>query len=132
MQLGEESGHVPQTGKQITERREALHMTMAQLAEEAGVDPDTLSSWEHEVRRPRSTTVAAVMKALSRIEAEAGPLHVAPSRDTDPHVVTIRGTRGGDIDVVVSGPIGDIDKLAETVERLLRSTRGSDDQPQDD
>ena len=57
---------------------------------------------------------------FDRFEEETGSDR--PADTSSPHMVTIRGTRAGDVDVVVSGPIDDIDKLAETVERLLLAT----------
>src|SRR5689334_10955415 len=118
-------------GNHVRLRRERLGMDKSQLAREAGVSRETLAAIERGEGFRRST-LTKIEHALDEAEKEAGleaaPLPAPPaaqsgSATSDPHVVTIRGTRGGDIDVVVSGPIGDIDKLAETVERLLRSTR---------
>ena len=121
-----DSGPVSSEGDIVRRRRERLGMHKGELAEAAGVNRDTLAAIEAG-EGFRRVSLTKIERALDAAEQEAGigtpPLETpAPSEPATPHVVTIRSSRG-DIDVVVSGPIEDIDKLAATVERLLRSER---------
>jgi len=127
-----DSGAVSTEGDSVRRRREHLGMHKNELADAAGVSRDTLAAIEAG-EGFRRVSLTKIERALDAAEEEAGlgtppPRHPEPRDPREPHMVTIRGTRGGDIDVVVSGPIDDIDKLAETVERLLLATEPKKDQ----
>lgn len=117
-------GNVSDDGDRVRARRERLGLDKLHLAQEAGISRETLAAIE-DGKGFRRSSLTKIERVLEALEAEAGmdaqPANTA-AQPGDPHVVTIRGTRGGDIDVVVSGPIEDIDKLAATVERLLRTS----------
>lgn len=118
-------GSVSDDGDRVRARRERLGMAKNELADMAGVSRDTLAAIEAG-EGFRRTSLTKIERALDSIEQEVGidapPIAVPAPGASGPHVVTIRGTRGGDVDVVVSGSIDDIDKLAATVERLLLAT----------
>lgn len=102
-------------------------MTKSQLHRAVPISLDAIRSAE--ANTASDVTYGKLEAWFDAFEEEAG--HDVPARESpgDPHMVTIRGSRGGDIDVVVSGPVEDIDKLAATVERLLNAGR---DQAEDD
>lgn len=52
----------------LTMRRVALGLTQADLAELAGVSPDTLGRWEAGRRQPHPRNRAAVRRALRLVE----------------------------------------------------------------
>jgi len=123
-----EFGDMNEEGERVKARRERLGMEKIDLARAAGVHRNTLAALENGESYNRST-LRKVELALGEAEHEAGIDTPRPAASAgEPHMVTIRGTRGGDVDVVVSGPIEDIDKLAETVERLLLATEPKKDQ----
>jgi len=123
-----QSGGVSDDGERVKARRERLGLDKLHLAEQAGVSRETLAAIENGQGFRRST-LTKIERVLDALEEEAG-IGFPPARHepSEPHIVTIRGTRGGDVDVVVSGPIDDIDKLAETVERQLLATEKKKDQ----
>ena len=100
--------------------------SVRQLAEQSGVSRVAVTAAEE--GRASDETYDRLEAWLDRFEEETGanvkPAAAAPG----PHMVTIRGTRGGDVDVVVEGPIEDIDALAAVVERLLLATEKKKDQ----
>ena len=124
---------VSSEGDAVRRRREHLGMHKNELADAAGVSRDTLAAIEAG-EGFRRVSLTKIERALDAAEEEAGigaPPPPPQPRAGEPHMVTIRGTRGGDVDVVVSGPIDDIDKLAATVERLLLATeKKKDDEPE--
>jgi len=114
---------VSDDGDRVRRRRERLGIDKLHLAKEAGVSRETLAAVERGEGFRRST-LTKIERVLTALEEEAG-FGTSPPAELgagEPHMVTIRGTRAGDVDVVVSGPIDDIDKLAATVERLLLAT----------
>jgi len=123
---------VSSEGDAVRRRREHLGMHKNELADAAGVSRDTRAAIEAG-EGFRRVSLTKIERALDAAEEEAGIGAPPPPqpRAGEPHMVTIRGTRGGDVDVVVSGPIDDIDKLAATVERLLLATeKKKDDEPE--
>lgn len=115
-------------GKAIKARRLRHGIkSVRQLAEQSGVSRVAVTAAEE--GRASDETYDRLEAWFGRFEEETGAAapESAPA-DTSPHMVTIRGTRAGDVDVVVSGPIDDIEKLAATVERLLMATERKKDQ----
>ena len=114
-------------GAGIQARLDALSLSDREFERRTGVERKTLRRAIDGGERTRESTWRSIESALDTLEARFRgepttapppvPLEQLPG---DPHMVTIRGTRGGDIDVVVSGPVEDIETLAATVERLLR------------
>lgn len=110
---------------QVTARRQRLGFTIAELAEEAGVDPDTLSGLEAGKRRPQTATLDKVLTALDRLEKEVGfdapPLPPGARRIGDPKDDLVEFTIEGNFGVraVVKGPIRDLPALQEAVGKLI-------------
>jgi transcriptional regulator with XRE-family HTH domain len=115
-------------GDEVRARRERLGMHKGELAESAGVNRDTLAAIEAG-EGFRRVSLTKIERALDVAEAEAGidtpPPAAAPSDQPGPRMVSFRiGGLVGDVNVVVEGPIDDIDKLRETVELLLHAANG--------
>lgn len=104
-------------------------MSVSQLHREAKVSREAIDAAE--AGTASEVTYARLEAWFDAFEEEVG-VDAPPPQAGDPHMVTIRGTRGGDIDVVVSGPIENIEQLAATVERLLRNTEERKSQAEDD
>ena len=108
----------PVTGREIAARRKRIGLRQKDLAEQAEVSRDTISDWERGTRRPQVQTVEAVVAALDRLEEEMGIDSPPPASSAS--VVEFHlpiGPKGAD--VVVKGPIGDMDALEASVARLL-------------
>lgn len=58
-------------GTTLTQRREALGLSRAQLAEEIGVDQATVWRWETGERRPIPIMAKLTEQTLSRLESDA-------------------------------------------------------------
>lgn len=118
-------------GAEVQRRLDALNLGDREFERRTGVDRKTLRRAIDEGEKTRESTWRSIEGALDTLEARfrGEPTPAAPTRPGDPHVITIRGSRGGDIDVAVSGPIEDLEALTATVERLLRVAR---DDEQDD
>ena len=132
-------------GNEVRARRGRLGIDMKPLAELAGVNRDARGRaiktrrFRHGIKSVRQLAIQSGVSReaataaeegqaseltyerleawLDTLEEEAGA-DVKPAKG--PRMVTISGARG-DVDVVVSGPISDLDALADVVERLLRS-----------
>lgn len=117
-------------GSQVRARRERLGMGIRDLAREAGVSRDTLSDMESGTKDFRQTTLAKVMRALDRIEEEAGFDAPPPATEESGHVVRfeVKGVYGADA-LVVEGPIEDIAELEAAVDRIMRRIQGRGDTP---
>jgi predicted transcriptional regulator len=103
------------TGADIARRRKALGMDRKALAAEAGVDRGTLTRIEDDPDyRPKEITVAAVVRALTRIEEESGIDELASGLVT----VTLDMPGGGRA-VVKGNPAG----VAEAVAHLMRQVK---------
>lgn len=122
---GEQSGPMRTDVGQVTARRTRLGYTIAELAGEAGVDPDTLSDLEAGKRRPQPRTLDKVLAALDRLEAEVGldPASLPPGtrRIGEPKDDLVEFTVEGNFGVraVVKGPIRDLDELQRAVSKLI-------------
>jgi transcriptional regulator with XRE-family HTH domain len=122
---------------QVTARRQRLGYNIAELADEAGVDEDTLSALEKGKRKPQSGTLNKVLAALDRLEREvgldAGSLPPGTRRignpDDDLVEFTIEGNFG--VRAVVKGPIRDLPALQEAVGKLIAGMQ-AEQQPESD
>lgn len=104
-------------GEQVKARRTALGMTVKGLAERAGIDRGRLAALEAGDPTIRQTTVGAVERALSLLEHELGIDH--PTGDEIADVVEFRVAGNFGVDVVVKGPVRDLQALEDSVARLV-------------
>ena len=112
-------------GEDIKRRRAALGMSVSKLAEAAKIDRGRLSALEAGDSSVRASTIGAVESALDRLEAEIGMDQPSAVRDPGDYVeFRLSGNFG--VDVVVRGPVRDMDALEQQVERLLREMRSGD------
>lgn len=105
-------------GAQIRARRMALGMTVKALAELSGVDRGQITRIEEGEVRPRTSTVGALVAALTKFEDEIS----GPYDDEDENagnLVTFRLKGNFGVDVTVQGPVADLDRLEASVERLI-------------
>lgn len=85
-------------GREVRRRREALGLTLEQLAERAGLTPNYVGSVEHGRRDPSLSTVAALAKGL-RVPAaellggvqELGPVGLEGGRLLDAAPADVQG-----------------------------------------
>lgn len=120
-----ESGPVTD-GALARARRERLGASQGEVAEEAGVNRDTVSAVEHDSASARSRRI--VLDTLTRMEEEAGlppygqPLveRVVPVEGAAGLVRAIVPTLHGGEGIVVEGPIDDPEALAAAVDAIMR------------
>lgn len=106
-------------GDRIRRRRTALGMTVKALAEKAGVDRGRLADIERGAQA-REATIGAIEAALDDFESETG--HDEPGEG----LVTFRLSGNFGVDVVVQGPVGNLDELERSVARLVQSMKKDD------
>lgn len=109
-------------GQQIARRREALGLSVSELARHAHIDRSTLSNVEDDKPTVRPATYGAVESALSRLEEEMGMDAPAPPSRPGPteELVEFRISGNFGVDVVVKGPVQDMAQLEASVARLVR------------
>lgn len=111
-------------GEQIRARRVKMGMSVKELAMRAGIDRGRLAALEAGEPRVRDTTYGAVERALDLLEQEMGiDAPAATSEPSTDDYVEFRLSGNFGVDVVVRGPVGDMDALEQQVERLLREMR---------
>lgn len=107
-------------------RRERLGASQGEVAEQAGVNRDTVSAVEHGTASAKSRRLVA--DTLTRMEEEAGlppygePLveRIAPIEGTAGLLrVEVPGLHGGQA-IVVEGPVDNPEALAAAVDALMR------------
>lgn len=128
----EQSRPMRTDGADVTRRRERLKFEIYELADEAGVNRDTLSDWESgKTKRPQTETVNKVLSTLDRLEQEMG-FNAPPARhpENEEHLVrfTVKGVYGAEA-LVVEGPVDDIAELEAAVDRIMRRIQGRADEP---
>ena len=130
---GEQSVPMRTDVGQVTTRRDRLGYTIAELAAEAGVDPDTLSDLEAGRRRPQVSTLNKVLAALDRLEKEVGldasslPPGARSIGNPEDDLVefSIEGNFG--VRAVVKGPVRDLDALQAAVAKLIAGMQAEGD-----
>ena len=103
-------------GESIRARRVKLGMGVKPLAMRAGVDRGTLAAIEAGDDRARETSIAAVERALDLLEQEMG---AEPAAEVSADIVEFRVAGNFGVDVVVKGPIRDMEALEASVARLV-------------
>lgn len=109
----------------VRARRERLGYTIKQLAEEAEVAEDTLGDGEAGRRELRASTWGKVIRALERLETEAGigaPARVieeAVAGTAERPLVRYRIEGNFGVSAVVEGPVENIEELEASVARLI-------------
>lgn len=130
-----ESGNMTNDrGAEIQRRLDRLNLSDRDFERRTGVERKTLRRAIEQGDRTRESTFRNIELALDQLEArlrgEPTATPAAPEA-RGPNMVTLRRSEG-DIDVVVEGPIENIEALAATVERLVafevhkRSQSGND------
>jgi len=117
-------------GAEVQRRLDRLNLSDRDFERRTGVERKTLRRAIDEGDRTRESTWRNIELALDQLEARfRGEPTPAPAAGTEtgPQVVTIRRSQG-DVDIVVEGPIGDLDALVATVERLLAFERSKRDE----
>jgi transcriptional regulator with XRE-family HTH domain len=113
---------------QVRARRVRLGLSVKELALRAGVDRGTLASLEAGDERVRDRTFGAVERTLDQLETEMGIEPANNNGSTSADVVEFRVSGDFGVDVVVKGPVRDMDALEASVSRLLdRLRRDQDD-----
>ncbi len=108
-------------GEEIRDRRLRLGMSLEQLAQEAGVNADTLGDYEAGNRSPRDVTRRKVADALDRLEEETG----MDAPRTEAGIVSFDVQAEGGFHVVVKGPVADADALRRQVTEIIREIRNN-------
>lgn len=106
-------------GARIGRRRSKLGMTLKGLAEESGVDRDTLSKIE-KGGPSRGSTIGMINSTLDRLEHEMGMDLPAAASDLPAEGLvefSVSGNFG--VSVIVKGPIKDIAELQAAAARLV-------------
>jgi transcriptional regulator with XRE-family HTH domain len=112
----------------IRARRVSLGISAKELALRAGVDRGTLAALEAGEERVRDSTFGAVERALDALEQEMGVEHPRKQNGTNGgDVVEFRVSGDFGVDVVVKGPVRDMDALEASVSRLLDRLRANQD-----
>lgn len=117
------------TGSLIRQRREALGMSKSRLADEARVDRGRLAALEDGDPSVTPRTIGAIEAALSRLETELGmdlPSQVGEG------MVEFRVSGNFGVDVVVRGPVRDLDLLEKQVVNLIREMKSGPFLPDED
>lgn len=125
--LGREHlGHMSDEGQRIRERRERLGLDKKGLAEQAGVNRNTLAAIEGGESFNR-TSLAKIERALEELEQEAGinaPPATASSGDQDLVEFRVEGVLGVQA-VVVRGPVKDVRAFEGSIARILKQVQST-------
>ena len=103
-------------GSRIRQRRLANGLSVNQLHKESGVSREAIAAAEDD--EASDLTYSKLEKWLDNFDQETGS--ETPPADTAPRVVTFTVSGNFGVDVVVSGPVDNIDELRQTVEKLMR------------
>jgi DNA-binding XRE family transcriptional regulator len=119
-----------EAGRRIRERRTRLRMTVKDLASRAGVDRGRLAKLEVGDPAVRATTIGAVEAALDEVEQLTSDLPAPLAPQDDSGMVEFRVSGNFGVDVVVKGPVQNLDALEASVSRLVaRMQREAEDRP---
>lgn len=117
----EHLGDMSDEGRRVRERRERLGVDKKSLAEQAGVNRNTLAAIENGESFNRSS-LAKIERVLSDLEHEAGIDAPAASEDESGLIeFDIAGDFG--VHVVVKGPVRDAELLQRQVIGIIREIR---------
>jgi len=117
-------------GAEIQRRLDRLNLSDRDFERRTGVERKTLRRAIDMGDRTRESTWRNIETALDQLEARfRGEPTTTPAADVEPgpRMVTLRRSQG-DVDIVVEGPIDDLDALVATVERLLAFERSKKNQ----
>lgn len=130
--LGREHlGDMSDEGQRVRERRERLGLDKKSLAEQAGVNRNTLAAIESGDSFNRSS-LAKIERVLSDLEREAG-IDAPPAKEEQRDLMEIRAEGVYGIQsIVVGGPVSDRDELVETIARLIERVRNGESGRNDD
>lgn len=107
-----------EVGQGIKKRRTRLGMSVKALAEAARIDRGRLAAIERGDNNVRPTTLGAVESALDRLEREMGMDDGEGVEGDDAVEFRVAGNFG--VDVVVKGPVRDLEALEASVARLVQ------------
>lgn len=106
-------------GAAMRGRREALGLSVRALAERAGVDRSRVTAVE-DGQTVRASTLGAIEAALARLEEEVSGPYDEPEHKTVTYHVVVDALG---VDVTVAGPVSDMNRLEDSVARLLAKMR---------
>lgn len=117
--------------RSITARREALGMTITDLAHEAGVNRGQLGEYEGGKHASSEPWIRKVENALARIEVETGhdepPTPLIPDDKGKVVRFVVEGVYGAKA-LIVEVPPENVDDLERAIDRIMRRLQqGSDD-----
>lgn len=115
-------------GQTIARRRKNEGLSGRQLAKLAKMDPDTLRKAEADDPSTTELTYSRAFKALDDFahETSSEADEVGDSHYGDEHLVEFRVSGNFGVDVVVKGPVSDMQALQEAVAEIIRNVRSGD------
>lgn len=114
-------------GAAIQRRLDQLGISDREFHEHTGIDRKTLRRAVTGAENVRTSTYTAIEAALSKLEDRVRPAGVAGSDEAG--LVTFKLSGNFGVDVVVQGPVSDMAELEAAVERLVRSMKDKDRDP---
>lgn len=122
--LDREHSHVmSEVGESVKARRKALGMSQDDLANEAGVNRDTLGAIENG-QGYRASSLTKIEQALERIEHEVGmDAPPAGGKPNDSGLIEFDISGDFGVHLVVRGPVADADALQRQVIGIIREIR---------
>lgn len=116
-----------QTGQELSAITARLGLSMRELADQIGVDRETIKrvfEGDPTVRERKWAEVDAKIRALD--EEMGSERHKEPvSLPSPDDIVEIRATGNFGVDIVVRGPVSDLPQLEDAVFRLVKRMGGS-------
>lgn len=125
----DQAGPEIERGHEIKRRRRSLGIksqhALAQLTEKFNMKVSRDAIMAAESGRASRDTYERLTAFFDRFEEETG--HDEPDVEpADSGLVTFRVSGNFGVDVVVQGPVADVDELEKAVERLIRKMRDTD------
>lgn len=114
-------GDEQRRGQAIQQRLDRLGISDREFHEQSGIDRKTLRRAVAGEERVRASTYSAIEAALDRLEKRVRPDVAVPEAG----LVTFELSGDFGVEVVVKGPVENLDELEASVERLLRRMRGT-------
>lgn len=117
-------GDDSERGQAIQRRLDRLGISDREFHERTGIDRKTLRRAVSGAANVRSSTYAAIESELDKIERRVSPPKLSrEGGETEPGLVTFKLSGNFGVDVVVQGPVENLNELEASVERLLRGMR---------